>query len=180
MSLAPLSYERRPPVGNSLIDDDAGGVFIRILPDRTMGRSLSWCFAICGVGVLILALWQMVWTITGLLQSVPILFAGILFFLIAAVMRFTPRRNFSSIHATTAGIEYAANEFSPRVIERAKILRVFTRGVPLSKHMSVGIKLTDGGEMLLGTGEAKEIDAMAKAIHRVLNQGSLEPPVGSQ
>ena len=110
MSFAPLNYERQPPIGNSLIDDDAGGVYIRILPDRLLGRSLSWFFALCGGAMLMLTLSQIIWTLTGVLQSVPMLFAGLLFFLIAAVMRYTPRQSFTTIHATHNGIEYTANE----------------------------------------------------------------------
>ena len=169
MSLASLNYERQPPVGNSLIDDDAGGVYIRILPDRLLGRSLCWFFALCGGAVLMFALSQIIWTLVGVLQSVPMLFAGILFFLIAAVVRYTPRRSFTTIHATQDGIEYAANEFAPRVVQRANIQRVFTRKIVFSKQIALGVKLTDGGEMLLGTGEPKEIEPMARAIHRVLN-----------
>ena len=84
-------------------------------------------------------------------------------------MRYTPRARCTTIHATSAGVEYAANGFAPRVVERAKIQRVFTRDVPLSKRVFLGLRFVDGGEMVLGAGDAKEIAAMATAIHRVLN-----------
>jgi hypothetical protein len=169
VSVAPLSYERQPPVGNSLIDDDAGGVWIRILRDRRLGRTLSWLFAICGCGVLIFAVGQLIVTPITLLQSIPILVASALFFLLAGTLRYTPRGSWTGIHATAAGIEYTANGFAPRIIERAKIQRVFTRDAPLSRSIYLGIKLTDGGEIVLGAGDRKEIDAMARAIHRTLN-----------
>src|SRR4051812_37058440 len=93
----PLSYERQPPVGNTLIDDDAGSVFIRILPDRTLGRALSWLFVVCGGGVSVFPVVQLIVTPITLLQSIPILFAAMLFFLLAGTMRYTPRRTFTMI-----------------------------------------------------------------------------------
>ncbi len=164
-----ISYERQPPIGNTLIDDDSTGVFIRIFPDRTLGRGVSWLFVFCGIVVIIFALAQMTPTGVGVLQSIPIFFAASLFFLLAVVMRYTPRGRFTTIQATTTGIEYAANGFAPRFVERAKIQRVFTRNAPLSKRMSLGIRFVDGGEMLLGAGNAKEIESMARSLHRVLN-----------
>ena len=38
MPITSLTYERQPLVGNTLIDDEAGSVFIRIYPDRSLGR----------------------------------------------------------------------------------------------------------------------------------------------
>ena len=175
-----LSYERQPPIGNTLIDDDAGGVFIRIFPDRMLGRALSWFFAACGGGVLIFAIAQLMVTPLTFLQSIPILSAGLLFFLLAWVLRYTPRTRCTTIHATAAGLEYAANGFAPRVVERAKIQRVFTRDAPLSRRVFLGLRFVDGGEMVLGAGDSKEIDTMAKAIHRVLNVSNPEPVARSQ
>jgi hypothetical protein len=166
----PLSYERQPPVGNTLIDDDASGVFIRILPDRTLGRALSWLFVVCGVGVFVFAVIQLIVTPITLLQSIPILVAAALFFLLAAAMRYTPRRTFTMIQASAVGIEYAANGFAPRMIESAQIRRVFTRNAPLSRRMYLGLSLAEGREIVLGCGEPKEIEAMAKALHRALTK----------
>src|SRR4051812_40754639 len=114
MSLEHVSYERLPPIGNTLIDDDAGSVFIRIFPDRTMGRAASWFFAFCGVVVLAFAMIQMEWTRVGALRSGPILFLGALFFLLAMTMRYSPVRRVATIHATPRGIEFAAGGFAPR------------------------------------------------------------------
>jgi len=169
VSITPLTYERKPPVGNSLIDDESGAVFIRLLPDRKLGSALSWVFVVCGFLVLVFAVGQIVVTPITVLQSVPILFAGVLFFVLAATMRYTPRQSSTTIHATRQRIEYTANGFEPRIVERSSIRRVFTRNAPLSKRLYIGLQFTDGGEMVLGCGEAKEIEAMARALHRVLN-----------
>jgi hypothetical protein len=171
MSGVPLAYERQSPVGNTLIDDDAGGVCIRILPDRTLGRASSWLFVVCGVGVMVFAVAQLIVTPITLLQSIPILSAAMLFFFLAGTMRYTPRRTFTMILASAAGVESAANGLAPRVIDSTQIRRVFTRNAPLSRRVYLGLSLTEGREIVLGCGEPKEIDAMAKAIHRVLNSG---------
>ena len=47
--------------------------------------------------------------------------------------------------------------------------RVFTRDTPFSKRMSVGLRLCGGPDIIIGTGSAKEIEAMARAVQRVLN-----------
>jgi hypothetical protein len=164
-----LGYERQPPVGNTLIDDDADSVFIRILPDRTLGRSASWFFAAAGIGVLSFALAQMRWTRTGVLQSLPILFASTLFFLLALTMRYSPRTRATTILASPRGVEFTAGGFSPRWFERATLQRVFTRNAPMSRRMILGMRFVDGADVVLGSGEAKEIEAMARALHRVLN-----------
>lgn len=165
----PVSYERQPPIGNSLIDDEAGAVFIRILPDRNLGRWSSWVFAAAGVAVLIFAFAQMQWTRVGLLQSVPILFLAALMFLLCGMMRYNPRRRLTTLTATADAIEFADGGFAPRRIDRASIQQVFTRDAPFSRRVCLGIRFVDGGDMIFGTGDAKEIDAMARALHRVLN-----------
>ena len=62
-----------------------------------------------------------------------------------------------------------AGGFAPRKIDRATIVRVFTRNAPLSRRLILGLRFQDGSDMILGAGEAKEIQAMAAALHRVLN-----------
>lgn len=164
-----LNYERQPPLGNALIDDEAGSVFIRLFPDRTFGRSLSWVFIAGGIAVFCFAISQTRWTRIGILQSVPVFFASGLFFLLAGTFRYNPRDTFTTITATPSGVELCAGEFAPRVIERAKIVRVFTRDTPFSKRMSLGLRLSDGPDIIIGTGGAREVEAMARALQRVLN-----------
>ena len=169
MSLGSLTYERQPPVGNALIDDDPASVFIRIYPDRTLGRPLAWVFGFFGVAVLLYSVAQVVLSRMSIWQTVPIFFGATLFFLLALIMCYTPRGQVTTMHATAAGIEYATKGFAPRMIESVKISRVFTRDAPLSKRMFLGLRYNDSSEMVLGCGEAKEIEAMARALHRVLN-----------
>jgi hypothetical protein len=105
----------------------------------------------------------------GILQSVPVFFASGLFFLLAMTFRYNPRDTFTTIVATPSGVELCAGEFAPRVIERAQIQRVFTRDTPFSKGMSLGLRLCDGPDIIIGTGSAKEVEAMARAVQWVLN-----------
>src|SRR5215831_3321262 len=98
MSDAPrLSYERRPPLGNALIDDEAGSVFIRLFPDRTFGRTISWVFVAGGIAVFCFALSQTRLTRISILQSVPVFFAAGLFFLLAITFRYNPKDKFTTI-----------------------------------------------------------------------------------
>jgi hypothetical protein len=167
--LRQLTYERQPPLGNALIDDEAGSVFIRLFPDRTFGRAISWVFIAGGIAVFCFAISQTRPTLIGILQSVPVFFASALFFLLAMTFRYNPRDKFTTITATPNGVELCAGEFAPRVIERTKIRRVFTRDTPFSKRMSLVLQLQNGSEVVIGDGSRREIDIMAKALHRVLN-----------
>jgi hypothetical protein len=175
--LPALSYERLPPIGNALIDDAAGGVFIRVLPDRTLGHITSIIFAAVGFAWMCFVIANTVPTQVGLLRSIPSMVAAVLCFIVAGVMRFARRGGFMTIHATPQRIEYAAEGFSPRVIDRAKIQRVFTRDTPVSKRLTLALRLTDQTEVVIGTGDPKEIDAMAKALHRVLNADIAQPDI---
>ena len=112
---------------------------------------------------------QIDWTRVGILQFVPVMFAATLLLVIAFTMRYTARNSFTTILATAAGVEYSAGGFALRIIERNHIQRVFTRDVAFSRRMSLCLRMTDGTDMVLGTGITKEVDAMAKALHRVLN-----------
>src|SRR5262245_46964458 len=147
-----IPYERQPPIGNTLIDDEAGSAYIRIFPDRTLGRWASWSFAVLGSLVSILLIFESNLTRVGILRSVPVMTAAILLFVVAWVMRFGGRGSFTTILATRDGIEFTGSGFAPRVIERAKIQRVFTRDTPFAKGMSLGLKLVDGSDVVLGAG----------------------------
>ena len=164
-----LSYERQPPLGNALIDDEAGSVFIRLIPDRTFGRTFSWVFVAGGIAVFCFAVSQTRWTRIGVFQSVPVFFASGLLFLLAGTFRYNPRDNFTTITATPRGVELCAGEFAPRVIERANIRQVLVRNTPLSRRTSLVLRLQDGSDVVIGVGHRQEIDTMAKALHRVLN-----------
>lgn len=164
-----LNYERQPPLGNALIDDEAGSVFIRLFPDRTFGRAISWVFIAGGIAVFCFAISQTRPTLIGIMQSVPVFFASGLFFLLAMTFRYNPKDKFTTITATPSGVELCAGEFAPRVIARSKIQRVFTRDTPFSSRMSLGLRLCDGPDIIIGTGSAKEVAAMAQAMQRVLN-----------
>jgi hypothetical protein len=164
-----LSYERLPPIGNALIDDDAGEVLIRIFPDRAAGRVVSIVAGCIGIAWLAVVLSQMSWTMVSMLRAVPPLVAGVLFLVLAAAMRYRVRGVFTTIHATPTGVEITTSGFSPRLIEREKIRRVFTRDTPMSKRLTLALRLSDGSGVVIGAGEGTEIDAMAKALHRVLN-----------
>jgi hypothetical protein len=164
-----LGYERKPPIGNALIDDEAGTVLIRIFPDRTLGRISSWAFAALG---LIVLLWIGLQVFVGgmsFLQGVPTVSLAMLFFLLALIMRYDPRRGFTTILASSTGVEYSVAGFTPRNIQRSKIQRIFTRDVPMSKRLSLCVRMVDGSDMIVGSGEKKEIEAMARALHKVLN-----------
>ena len=169
-----IPYERVPPTGNTLIDDDGDSVFIRVCPDRTVGRLASWGFIVVGsiLSIFIIAD-NTEFSRIGILRAIPLMAAAILLFVVAWVMRFGGRAAYTTILASPDGIEFTTSEFAPRMIERAKIQRVFTRDTPLAKGLSLGLRLVDGSDVVLGAGTTKEIEAMARAIHRVLNSGSL-------
>jgi hypothetical protein len=177
-----IPYERIPPAGNTLIDDDGDSVFIRICPDRSVGRLASWGFILVGSVVTIFIIADNTGlSRIGILRAIPLISAAILLFVVAWVMRFGGRTTNTTILASPEGIEFTTSEFAPRMIERAKIQRVFTRDTPLAKGLSLGLKLIDESDVVLGAGTAKEIEAMARAIHRVLNeQRSREPEASSQ
>jgi hypothetical protein len=164
-----LSYERQPPLGNALIDDEAGSVFIRLFPDRTSGRAISWVFIAGGIAVFCFAISQTRPTLIGIMQSVPVFLASGLFFLLAMTFRYNPKDKFTTIVARPNGVELCTGEFAPRMIERAKIRQVLMRDTPLSRRASLVLRLSDGSDVVIGVGNRKEIDTMAKALHRVLN-----------
>ncbi|HEX3359299.1 MAG TPA: hypothetical protein VHS31_20135, partial [Tepidisphaeraceae bacterium] len=132
-----LGYERRPPVGNALIDDEAGTVLIRIFPDRTLGRISSWVFAALGLVVFIGVAIQLLGGRMGPWQVVPPFSLSMLFFLLALMLRYDPRRSMTTILASANGVEYSVEGFTPRNIERSNIQRIVTRDVPVSKRLSL-------------------------------------------
>src|SRR3954468_425375 len=99
-----LTYERQPLLGNASIDDDAGSVFIRLFPDRTFGRAISWVFIAGGIAVFCFAISQTRPTLIGIMQSVPVFFASGLFFLLAMTFRYNPPDNFTTISVTSRGV----------------------------------------------------------------------------
>jgi hypothetical protein len=172
-----IPYERVPPIGNTLIDDDGDSVFIRICPDRSVGRLASWGFIVVGSIVTIFIVADNTeFSRIGILRAIPLMAAAILLFVVAWVMRFGGRATYTTILASPEGIEFTTSGFAPRMIERAKIQRVFTRDTPLAKGLSLGLRLADGSDVVLGAGTTKEVEAMARAIHRVLNEHSNHEP----
>lgn len=164
-----LNYERNPPAGNTLIDDDENHVFIRMLPDRSMGRTASWIYAAGGIAVLAVLVNQAIHGWAALLRGAPLTAMVGSLFALSLIMRFIGRRATVTVQATPAGIEYASGEFAARVIGREKIQRIFTRKTNFSKEITLGIRLHDGSDLVIGTGTEKEIAAMSQALHRVLN-----------
>jgi len=176
MSTTPLTYERTPPAGNALIDSDPGSVYIRRLPDRTLGHISGWIAAACGISILGYVGSHTQWNAVGLFRALPLTSLGLLFFVLAGALRYKAPRAMTTIVATRESLEFTAGGLPPRVIPRDRLKRVFTRDTPMSKRLSLGLRLTDGADVILGTGDAKEIEAMARALHRVLN--STEPKGG--
>jgi hypothetical protein len=104
-----------------------------------------------------------------MLQSVPLLFGSALLMTAGLSLLYSARGGETSIVATQEGIEFTAFGFGARKIERAQIARIFTRDTPLSKQLTLGLRLNDGADIVLGVGTKQEIEAMARALHGVLN-----------
>ncbi len=170
MSASPqLRYEPQP-AGGALIDQDDGTVFIRLYPDRRLGRLLGWLFAILGVAVLLIAIATLRLTPAGLFRAVPPLSAAGLLLVSALVIRNSAGRGVTTILATSEGIEYTASGFAARTFARSTIQRIFTRDTPITRsQLSICLHLQDGTDIVLGSGQKTDIDAMARALHRVLN-----------
>ena len=167
-----LTYERTPQVGHSLIDEDGRSVLIRILPDRSTGRLSAWLFGSLGGMVFLFSVTQLLIGSINFYQAIPLLCTTFILFAAGLVMRYGGRSTRVMILGTPSGIEITSMGLAPRMIERTKIIRVFTRDAALSKQMLLGLRMTGGADVILGSGMPAEIQAMAKALHQVLNSNA--------
>jgi hypothetical protein len=171
MNSSQLAYERRPQVGNVLVDEDESGVVIRIVHDHGRAWGLAIPFAL--VGIICTAIFLFNFRYRTVTWEATVLVAGAVFFFLLALWAIAPGRGVpSSMVASPNALQHHDGRLATtQNWPREQIVAIHTEaiaGTTPETLFSLILDLRDDEQVFLGVGSAQEVQAMAAAIRKGL------------